>query len=367
MIRHLLPSILAAALLAAAPASAAVRLGVVAPQGDDSFAMLGDQLRQGIGAYQSKAGKPFEQIVTEPETCDAASGTAAAKAMIKARVDVVVGFLCPESLNAALPLLSQAGIATIGTSVRADILMEEPLKKNWPFFRLAPTASDEIGRITGIIEKQWAGEPFALVEDGTIYGRDLVENVRVALEAKGITAAFIDTYRPAQDKQFGLAHRLQRSGATHVLVGGDRSDVAIIARDCASLGLKLTIMGGESMKAPPDSVPLQSGVLGVMVPDAASLPSASDALAVLKTLKIGPVGDTLVGYAAAEIVDQAGKARNDNAAPLADALSHGTFHTALGDIRFTDKHERADNPFELMVWNGEKYVPEAPGGKGSAE
>lgn len=346
-----------AALAVAGPASAAIRLGVVAPTGEQSFAMLGDQLRQGVETYQKANGAPFAAIVQASETCDAGSGESAARQMAAAKVDAVVGFLCPESLHAALPILAKAGIVTIGTSVRADIIMEEALKNGWPFYRFAPHWDGEVRKIVDVIAHQWAGQPFAIVEDGTIYGRELAESVRVGLEAMGITPAFIDTYRPAQDKQFGLAHRLQRSGATHVFIGGDRSDIAIIARDCAALGLKLTFMGGDSMKAADGDVPLEDGVLAVMTPAPETLPSAGTAIAALKAQGLPPYGDRIKGYAAAELVDEAEKAAGKSGKKLSAVLASQSFKTPFGPVQFTDKHELADSPFELMIWKGDGFVP----------
>ena len=364
MIRPFAASVTIAAVIGlAAPARAGITVGVVAPSGKDGFAVLGDQLRQGIVTYQKTGGQPFAGIVDAPETCDDSSGVRAAHAMISAKVGVVIGFLCPESLNAALPLLSKAHIATVTTTVRADIIMEDALRKNWPFYRLAPHESQEVQKIVEVIAHRWSGEPFALVEDGTIYGRQLTENVRVALEGMGVTPAFIDTYRPAEDKQFGLAHRLARSGVTHVFIGGERPDVAIIARDCGKIGLRLTFMGGDALKAPPGDVQLADGVLGVMTPLPDTLPSAGGAVAALRSQGIEPYGERVPGYAAAELVAAASKAGK----PLPEALASGTFDTALGTIRFNGKHERADNPFELMIWRDDHFFPVEQSGKGLGE
>ncbi|MGN6551191.1 MAG: ABC transporter substrate-binding protein [Pararhizobium sp.] len=354
--RILVAALLGLGLVAHAEA-AGLKIGVVAPEGDASFAVLGEQLREGVRTYDASAGHPFQAIADQPETCDAASGTAAAKAMVTAKIDAVIGFFCPESLTAALPALSKAGIVTIGTSVRADIVMEDAIKHGWPFYRLAPHAGAEVDKIVQVISKQWAGQPFAIVEDGTIYGRELAENVRVALEALGVTPAFIDTYRPAQDKQFGLAHRLERSGVTHVFVGGDRSDVAIIARDSAAIGLNLTFMGGDAMKAPDGDVPLRDGVLAVITPEPQTLPSAAAAVAALEKAGHEPYGERIPGYAAAELLAEGGRQTVSGKTNLATAIAKGTFETALGTIRFDQNHERTQNPFELMVWRGDGFAP----------
>ncbi|HET7413237.1 MAG TPA: ABC transporter substrate-binding protein, partial [Pararhizobium sp.] len=231
----------------------------------------------------------------------------------------------------------------------------------------APHWDGAVDKIVDSIAPRGAGQPFALVEDGTIYGRELTENVRVGLEDLGITPAFIDTYRPAQDKQFGLAHRLQRSGATHVFVGGDRSDIAIIARDSAALGLDLTFMGGDSLKAADGDVPLEDGVLAVMTPAPETLPEAQKAITALAARGLPPYGDRIDGYAAAELVAQANKAAEAGGKKLTAVFAAQSFTTALGSIRFDDKHELADNPFELTAWNGNDFVPVGSGAVSKAQ
>ena len=177
-------------------------------------------------------------------------------------VDAVVGFLCMESLVSALPILSSEGIPAITLSVRSKIVAEDAAKQDWLFFRLAPRDDDEAEKIAEAITSKWLGKPLALIEDGTIYGRELAESVRLSLEETGISPSFTDNYRPSQDKQFGLVRRLERSGATHVFIGGDRIDAAIIARDSAYAGLNLTFLGGDALNAAEDGPTLVNGFFG---------------------------------------------------------------------------------------------------------
>ena len=86
----------------------------------------------------------------------------------------------------------------------------------------------------------------------------------------GLKPVFVDTFRPALDNQLALVNRLKKSGATHVFVGGDRSDIAILARDAAARKVPLTIAGGETLSAAPDDVPLADNVLMIGVPEARS-------------------------------------------------------------------------------------------------
>jgi branched-chain amino acid transport system substrate-binding protein len=135
-------------MLLAASASQAradtLRVGLVIPQ-SGQFAILGDHVREAFTLWDKTNPQVFSDIVEGDDGCSEETGMDAAAAMTEAGVDIVVGFLCTESLAAALPLLSQEGIPVMTLTVRADIIGEEAERLGWRFFRLAPRAGEEAG------------------------------------------------------------------------------------------------------------------------------------------------------------------------------------------------------------------------------
>jgi branched-chain amino acid transport system substrate-binding protein len=341
-------------LLAAGPSYAAgVNIGVVAPSGGN-FASLGAQIAAGAG-FEAEASKNAVTAVDEPCTVD--GGKAAAEALINAKVQIAVGFLCTETLEGALPRLKEAGIPAITVSVRSRILMEDALKNGWPLFRMAPVDGDEAEKIVDVILTTWTAEPIALVDDGTIHGRELVEAVRNALEEKGLKPAFVDTFRPGQDQQIGLVRRLRKAGVTHIFIGGDRADVAIIARDAHAENIPLVLMGGDAMRSADQPLPLAIGVQAVALPDYAGLPEAAAIAQALRDKGIEPEGYVLPAAAAAFVAGQAvGGAISENK-PLFEKLIGTTFSTVIGAVKFGPDHELSDNPFRLVEWRGGKFLP----------
>jgi branched-chain amino acid transport system substrate-binding protein len=277
--------------------------------------------------------------------------------LINAKVQVAVGFLCSETLEGALPKLKDAGIPVITVSVRARILMEDALKNGWPLFRLAPVDGAEAAKVVDIILRDWTADPIALIDDGTIHGRELVDAVRSALDERGLKPVFNDTYRPGQEQQIALVRRLKKTGATHVFVGGDRSDVAIIARDAQSEKIPLVVMGGDSMRAADQPVPLASGSLAVAIPNYESLPPATATVQAMRAAGIEPEGYVLPSAAAAAIASQAVEAAISVNKPLAAKLIGTTFQTVLGPVTFGQNHELADNPYRLQEWRGKAFAP----------
>ncbi|MFB9950906.1 branched-chain amino acid ABC transporter substrate-binding protein [Rhizobium puerariae] len=334
-------------------ASASV-IGVVAPR-SGPYASLGAQIFQGARAAAEAAG---DTVVEVDESCDETGGNAVAKNLLDSRVSAAIGFLCVETLTTALPQLKAAQIPAVSISVRSKILMEDTLRNGWLFYRMAPVEGDEAEKLAETILDIWKAEPVALVEDGTIYGRELAGAIRQHLEPMGITPIFTDTFRPGQEQQVALVRRLAKAGATHVFVGGDRNDMAIIARDAASEGIPLSLMGGDTMRAANRPVPLRDGVLAVALPDYASLPSATGALTVLGARNIDPGGYTLAAYAAAEFVHQAMTTAGRR--PIADAIRAGSFSTAIGTIAFDEGNELKENPFRLLEWRGSAFALSHP-------
>ncbi|MCR9134975.1 MAG: branched-chain amino acid ABC transporter substrate-binding protein [Alphaproteobacteria bacterium] len=341
---------------AAQPVDEGLHIGVLAPE-EGNFKLLGDEINGGVTIFASSVGGLVSDVVREPDTCDATGGADAASAFVEAGVDAVIGFLCMESLAAALPILSSSGIPAISLGVRSKIIAEDAAKNGWLFYRMAPRADDEERKIAEAISSKWLGRPLALIEDGTIYGRELAESVRLLLEEVGITPVFTDNYRPSQNKQFGLVRRLERAGASHVFIGGDRLDAAIIARDSREAELNLTFMGGDALNAADSDPTLVNGFLAVTLPDPVSLSSARNALVQFENTGRSADGYALPAYAAGQILLDAKRASVADDTPLAQTLTGRLFETAVGPVEFDDFGERKDNPFRLMVWRNGNFSP----------
>ncbi|KAA3510015.1 branched-chain amino acid ABC transporter substrate-binding protein [Agrobacterium rosae] len=350
---HLFRLLTIAASLALAGTASAATIGVVAPQ-SGAYEMLGSQVRQGVKIAAAKAGLDVMEI---HESCEEGSGGAIADGLIAAKVSIVVGFLCTETLSDALPTLKDAAIPAITLSSRASGLMEDALKRGWPLFRLAPSDTGEPDAAIETMLRDWKGHSFGLIDDGTIYSRELVDRIRAKLEESGLKPTFTDTLRPSQEQQVALVRRLSRTGVTHVFIGAERNDVAIIARDAAAEKTPLTILSGDTMRAANTPVALQAGVLAITTPDYATLPSAVDAVKDLRAAKIEPEGYALPAYAVTQIAAKLVELSQSEGKPAPAVLVGTAFETAIGQITFNDRHELQTNPYRLQQWNGTAFVP----------
>jgi branched-chain amino acid transport system substrate-binding protein len=328
-------------------------IGIAAPLSGAS-ARLGEQVRAGAEAAALTV-HPSALLDIVDDQCTGDGGARAATAFVSAKVDVVVGFLCRESIEAAMPILKQAGIAVITIGVRAASLTERKVKTGWPVFRLAPRADAEGIAVASTLVRLWRNDFFAIIDDGTIYARELAETLRSESEKAGLKPVYVDTFRPQLDNQIGLAGRLRKAGATHAFVGGDLDDIAVLERDAAGLGYDLTIAAGESLRAAAGDTPLKAGTLMISLPEWSEIAPPA-ALAAIRAQGAEPEGYALPAYAAVEIAGAAYAKAQSNGGKLADIISRSDFATALGKIKFDEKGDLSESPYRLYRFDGTKFV-----------
>lgn len=349
MRRFFLTCCLLGLLCAPRPALAEGAIGFAAPYGA-ALEPLGAQMLAGARLAAEAAGV---ELLVADEDCSAEAGAAAAHAFVRARVSVAAGFLCSQALEAALPVLAPYRIPVVTPGVRAAGLTDRRERTGWLVFRPAPRDDAEGEAVSAILSRLWRNELFAIVDDGTIHGRDLAETLRLAMEQAGLRPVFVDTFRPQLDNQIGLLGRLRRAGATHVFVGGDREDIAVMARDAAGLDYDLTIAGGEALRAAPGEVALAADVLMIGLPEWADI-ADPQTLERLREAGVEPEGYVLPAHAAVEIAAQAA-ARGGRS--VAQILSEDGFETALGTIRFDARGDLEENPYRLFRYDGSAFVP----------
>lgn len=343
-------AILFAVMLGALPARAGEpRIGLAAPLSGAS-ALLGAQMEAGASAAVASDGKAA--LVVKDTGCSAEGGADAARALVAEGVDIVTGFVCMAAVEAAMPALTAAGIPVIVTGVRVDALTDRRDKTGWPVFRLAPRADAEAQAVARMLTRAWRSELFAIIDDGTIYGRELAESLRVAAELAGLEPVFIDTFRPQLPNQIALAGRLRKAGATHVFAGGDRADIALLGQAAAELGYDVQIAGGEALRAARDEADLVAGTLMVAPPDWADIADPA-IVAALRRAGTEPDGYVLPAYAAVEVALAARRAAADT--PVADVLAATRFETALGAVRFNDIGDWAGTRYRLFRYDGQDF------------
>jgi len=329
-----------------------IRIGIAAPL-SGGFAPLGNQLVD--GARVAAAAKNTQLIVAD-DRCDAAGGKAAAETFVKENVAIATGFLCSEALEAALPVLNQQNIPIIATGVSDSTLTEKRASTPFSIFRLT-TGLDKETRATGsFLGSMWRAQPFAVIDDGTIEGRERAAKVLASLKEQQLQPVFTDTYRPGLENQNALVSRLRRAGATHVYVGGERDDIAAIGASAAALKYPLVIAGGSVLNAAPGTQPLSSETLMIAPLKPQDLPTAKPAVDAINQAGKLPEAYAVMGYATIELAANAISRAASQKQPLIDMLRENSFETVLGTLKFDANGMRTDNPNRLQRYDGTRFI-----------
>lgn len=331
-----------------------IRVGVVAPD-EGSLGILGTQLRAGFLIYQNEfieQGLRFD-VIEETEICETGGGTDTAYALEEAQVDLVVGFLCVESLVSAMQVLDQANIPVINVNIRSDIVRDEAARLDWPLFSIAPRASDQAKFASKYIIDNWGDKSVALVEDGTISNRELVDAIRLQLDDGGFQPIVLDNFRPGQDKQFGLVRRLEKSKISHVFVGATRLDTSIIARDASDIGLDLIFAGGDTLRAADEGLSFPNGAIAILPHVGLTGDNAVSARAAFDDAGIFPDRFPIFGYAMAELATILADIQTDN---LIKTLKEDIFDTVVGPLSFNQYGERQESTFNAMRWQDGRFI-----------
>ena len=276
--------------------------------------------------------------------CTEANASAIADLILAEKPTAVIGLPCIESLTLALPSLGPAGVPVITIASRAKAPSTLALKNRWPLYRVGPREREEGEAIAKLIVEAWRDEPFAIIDDGTIFARDTAEAIRNAAETTGLKPVLVDGFQPQLESQKKLINRLISAGATHVFIASDRANIAQIATEAAGLNLK--IAGPETLRANDLDYPLPAGVLMAgravaLKPDAVSKINAAR-----KTPFAFAEGYTADAYLAAET------AMMIYANPILRVLS--------GDLRIADDGFIEPVNYALFRFDGVAFQDIAP-------
>lgn len=356
-VRHFAISLSAFAMLClpalAQQNTAEIRIGIASPT-SGGFAPIGNQL---IDGARAAASLRKAQLIVADDHCDADGGKAAAETFVKENIQIATGFLCSEALEAALPVLSQHNIPVVTSGVSDPTLLEKRSETPLPVFRLSTGLSKETRATGSFLGSMWRAQPFAVIDDGTIEGRERAAEVLASLKDQQLQPVFTDTYRPGLENQNALVSRLRRAGATHVYVGGERDDIAAIGASATALNYPLVIAGGSVLQAAPGTQPLSTETLMIAPLKPQDLSTAKPAVEAIKQAGKLAEAYSVLGFASVELAASAITQSTERKLPVFDVLLQNAFETALGTIKFDSNGMRTDNPNRLQRFDGTSFIP----------
>ena len=316
-------------------------------------ATLGRQYVAGarLALKQLPNGDKIELLISD-DGCDGALAELAIDDIRAGGALMITGFLCNEPVYKALDILRDTGIPMLVTGARSNRILKDRKRHSWDVWQSSPRDADVSLAAFNSLGKRWRNIPYAIVDDGTVFGRTQADEFRALMEEAGNKPQFVDNFRPAQSTQAGLIRRLQRSGVEAVYLAAGADDVALIGRNMIEFGPTMEIATGEAVSLLPyieDNKGIPIGLLAIMPAPPEDIHTIQELIKTIETAKLEPEPYLLLGYATMQIVS----------AYLDDGernFSGRKFTTVLGDVEFDDAGRNIVSQYKLYRWNGTKFV-----------
>ena len=294
---------------------------------------------QAIEDHARQGGERPELVIVD-DACTAEDFGPKAEALADPQIRIVIGLPCfgpafalAETLD--VPIIA-AGLRHPETATRGT-----EAGKLWV---LGPDGDAEARAIADGVLARWRDRPFALLDDGSVYGRSLSDRLRSLARERGLKPIESATFRPLQSNQAALVRRLARSGVEAIFVAGDAEDAATFARNAARMAPDMAVATGETGALVPFlDTPPPGGLLVVARPARRNEPKASILVERFENLAVPPDDGILEGYALAQIALDV----------LAGQPVAGRTHrTVVGDVTFGGDRRAVTAPFRVFRWNG---------------
>jgi branched-chain amino acid transport system substrate-binding protein len=346
------------------PAHTEVRIAAAgAITGSNSW--VGEQMLRGVQTavqdLNARGGVLGEQVwvVEGDDNCDPDQGLAVARKLVADGVVFVSGHVCSGAAIPASAIYEAHDVLNIAPTATNPRLTEQGFAK---VFRLVGR-DDQQGKFAAeFIATKWPGTRIALVHDGQTYGKGLVEQVKLALNARGVQEVALESVHPGQVEFGTLLARFVEVGAEIVYYGGYPPEAGLLIRQARAAGHAFRLVTGDALYT--EQFGLLAGEAGEGVifssfPDPRHNPEAADVVARVRAAGFEPEGLTLYHYASVQIWAQAAKLAGTFAGgELAAVLRRERFTTVLGLVGFDTKGDVTGVAgFAWYVWHGRTYVP----------
>lgn len=325
------------------------------------YASAGDQIKKGaemaIADINAKGGVLGQKLVLEvgDDACDPKQAVSVANTMVNKKIVFMHGHWCSSSTIPASDVYAEAGIpmATVSTNPQVT---ERGLKN---IFRIMGR-DDQQGMVAGqYLAKNYSDQKIAVVDDKSAYGKGLADEIAKAMNAKNVKPALRESITAGEKDYSALVTKLKAAGVSVLAYGGYHTEVALILRQAQQAGLKLTVMGGDTMtnsELVTAAGAAADNVLFTFALDPRKNAAAAPVVKKFRDAKVEPEGYVMYAYAAMQLFAQAAEqAKSAKQADVQKALASGNFETVIGKLSFDAKGDNKAPGFVVYRWQGGKY------------
>lgn len=231
---------------------AEIKIGFAAPL-TGPHAMYGKDMYNGVAMAVEQFntsnikidGKPVRAVlVVEDDQADASIGTKIAQKMTDYGVQGMFGHFNSSVAIAAARVYQQAGIPQFSLS-SAPEYTQQGLKTT---FRMMPSDAQQAAALGHYAVKQLGFKKFAVIDDGTAYGRGAAKEFENTVRAAGAQIVRREfTSDKANDFKVILSN-IKQAKPQAIFYGGMVAQAAPLAKQKNELGIKAVLMGTEALR-----------------------------------------------------------------------------------------------------------------------
>jgi branched-chain amino acid transport system substrate-binding protein len=369
--KHFLVPLLAAlgaGLGTASLVHAEILIGLPAPYTGPN-AWMGEGIERGaemaiadLNAAGGILGQPARLIKVD-DYCVGEQAVAAANKLVAEGVDVVMGHQCSGAAIPASKVYAEASVLMMTPNATNPLVTEQGFKNVFRF-----CGRDDLqGSMAGTyLADHWGGKNIAILHDGQAYGQGLAEEVKKALNARGVSEAIFERITPGLVNYFDVIEKIETANIDVVYYGGYSPEAGILLRGLRDRGDDLQLVAGDGINSEDFDLiagKASDGTVFTSTLDLREVPQAAELVARLRSEHYEPIGPTFLAYGAiqawAEAVEQAGTLELD---AVIKSLRTNEFDTIYGRIGFDAKGDVTGyQPFAWYVWRDGDYAPVEPG------
>ena len=352
----------AALLLAAAPASAQIKIASAGPMTGE-YASFGKQLKDGadqaVTDLNAKGGVLGQKLALEigDDACDPKQAVSVANKFAGEGIKFVDGHVCSSSSIPASKVYTEEGILQITPASTNPKFTDDG---SWNTFRTCGRDAQQ-GQVAGhTIATEFKDRKVAILHDNTTYGKGIADQTKKFMNAEGKQEAMYQAYVPGEHDYTALVSRLKEAGINLVYFGGYQSEIGLIVRQAKEQGLNATFLGPDSLVTKEFwqiAGPAGEGLMMTFPSDPRSRATAADVVKEFKAKGIDPEGYVLYTYAAIQLwAEAATKAKSTDAKKVAEEIkSGGPWSTVLGDLSYDKKGDVTKADYVWYIWHDGNY------------
>jgi branched-chain amino acid transport system substrate-binding protein len=233
-----------------------IKIGVLGPLSGD-FAFGGEYQLNGAQLkaeeLNAEAGDIRIEIISEDDAGKPDQSLAGAKKLItRDKIHALLGAWQSTCTLAIVPITAREGVPQFTTSVAGPITAQG---SKWIFRVNAPTATLNRQTIEYVVKKMGL-KKVAIFNSNEEVGKSVAVTSQAVLKELGLNPATKEEWNRG-DKDFtGQLGRIQASGAEAVIFATGFTDMSIIPRQVRQLGMKIQLIGGDTIPGNPKFVDL---------------------------------------------------------------------------------------------------------------